>query len=34
VTRENMADTVIADGWHPLEKVYANIPEDEWPAGK
>jgi len=34
VTRENMADTVIADGWHPLEKVYANIPEDEWPSGK
>jgi D-xylose transport system substrate-binding protein len=33
VTRENMADTVIADGWHPLEKVYANVPEGDRPAG-
>ncbi len=31
VTRQNMADTVIADGWHPLDKVYANVPRSEWP---
>ena len=31
VTRHNMADTVIADGWHPLDKVYANVPKDQWP---
>ncbi len=32
VTRENMMETVIADGWHPLDKVYANVPEEERPA--
>ena len=31
VTSENMAETVIAEGWHPVEKVYANIPKDRWP---
>jgi len=31
VTRQNMTDTVIADGWHPLDKVYANVPRDQWP---
>jgi D-xylose transport system substrate-binding protein len=31
VTRETMAETVIKDGWHPLEKVYANVPKQEWP---
>lgn len=31
VTRQNMMDTVIADGWHPLDKVYANVPRDQWP---
>jgi len=29
VTRDNMTDTVIADNWHSLEKVYANVPEGE-----
>jgi len=32
VTRDNMIDTVIADDWHSLEKVYANVPEGERPA--
>jgi D-xylose transport system substrate-binding protein len=31
VTRENMARTVIADGWQPLEKVYSRVPSDQWP---
>jgi D-xylose transport system substrate-binding protein len=31
VTKENMAKTVIADNWHPLEKVYANVPKEFWP---
>ncbi len=31
VTKENLADTVIEDGWYPVEKVYANVPKDQWP---
>jgi D-xylose transport system substrate-binding protein len=31
VTKENMVKTVISDNWHPLEKVYANVPKDAWP---
>jgi D-xylose transport system substrate-binding protein len=31
VTRENIARTVVSDGWQPLEKVYANIPKSQWP---
>jgi len=31
VTKENMQQTVVKDGWHPLEKVYANIPKNNWP---
>ncbi len=31
VTKENIAKTVIADGWQTLEKVYANVPKDQWP---
>jgi D-xylose transport system substrate-binding protein len=31
VTKENMAKTVIADNWHPVEKVYANVPKASWP---
>ncbi|MBN1903303.1 substrate-binding domain-containing protein [Candidatus Sumerlaeota bacterium] len=34
VTKDNMVDTVIADGWHPLEKVFANIPKNQWPPSK
>lgn len=31
VTKTNMADTVVKDGWHKLEDVYANVPKDQWP---
>jgi len=34
VTPDNMVETVIKDGWHPLEQVYANVPKDQWPAMK
>ena len=32
VTKDNMMDTVIADGFQPFEEVYKNVPEDERPA--
>ncbi len=32
VTADNMVETVVADGWHELEDVYANVPPDRWPA--
>jgi len=32
VHKDNMMETVIADGWHPFEEVYRNIPEDQRPA--
>lgn len=31
VDKENMVDTVIADGFHTMEEVYKNVPKDEWP---
>lgn len=31
VNKDNMVDTVIKDGFHELEDVYQNIPEEEWP---
>lgn len=31
VTAENMADTVVADNWHPRDKIYANVPREQWP---
>lgn len=31
VTKENMIDTVIKDGFHKMEEVYKNIPKDKWP---
>ena len=31
VTKDNMYQTVIKDGWEPLAKVYANVPKSEWP---
>jgi D-xylose transport system substrate-binding protein len=34
VTAENMAEVVVADGWHSREDVYANVPRDRWPAEK
>ena len=32
VDRDNMAATVIADGYHKLEQVYRDVPKDQWPA--
>ena len=32
VTKENMMETVIAEGFHPYEEVYKVIPEDQRPA--
>lgn len=31
VDRNNMISTVIADGFHSLEQVYAGIPRERWP---
>ncbi|MBO8164317.1 MAG: D-xylose ABC transporter substrate-binding protein [Brevibacillus sp.] len=31
VTKENIVDTVIADGFQKLEDVYKNVPKDQWP---
>ena len=31
VTKDNMVDTVIRDDWHPLAKVYRNVPKADWP---
>ena len=31
VTAQNMAATVVADNWHPREKIYANVPREQWP---
>ena len=31
VDKNNMADTVIKDGYHKLEEVYQNVPKDQWP---
>lgn len=31
VTRENLTEVIIKDGWHPMEKVFANVPKDKWP---
>ncbi len=31
VTKGNIDQTVIKDGWHPVEKVYANVPRNMWP---
>ena len=32
VDRDNMAGTVIADGFQQVEAVYRNVPRDRWPA--
>lgn len=34
VTKENIFETVVKDGWQPLEKVYVNIPKSQWPKSK
>lgn len=31
VTRENMVDTVIKDGFYTVEQVYMNMPKSDWP---
>lgn len=31
VDRDNMISTVVADGFHSLEQVYAGIPREQWP---
>ena len=31
VDRDNLVSTVIADGFHPLDQVYAGIPREQWP---
>lgn len=31
VTKDNIMETVIEDGFHSLEEVYRNIPQDQWP---
>lgn len=31
VTKDNLVDTVIADGFHSFDEVYENVPEDERP---
>jgi D-xylose transport system substrate-binding protein len=31
VDKNNLADTVIKDGYHKVEDVYKNVPKDQWP---
>lgn len=31
VTKNNIMDTVIKDGFYTLEQVYANVPQSQWP---
>ncbi len=31
VTKDNIYDVVIQDGFYTVEQVYANVPESEWP---
>jgi len=32
VTKDNMVETVIKDGFHTMEEVYRNIPKSDWPS--
>jgi D-xylose transport system substrate-binding protein len=34
VDRENLASTVIADGYQKMEDVYRDVPRERWPASK
>ncbi len=34
VDKDNMAATVVKDGYHTLEEVYKNVPKDQWPAAQ
>jgi D-xylose transport system substrate-binding protein len=31
VDKANMMQTVIKDGYHPMDEVYKNVPKDQWP---
>ena len=31
VDKDNLAQTVIKDGYHKLEEVYKDVPKDQWP---
>lgn len=31
VSKDNMYETVVKDGFHELEDVYKNVPKDQWP---
>lgn len=31
VTKENMVDIIVDKGFHRLEDIYQNVPEDQWP---
>lgn len=31
ITKDNMYDVIIKGGYHTLEEVYANVPQDQWP---
>jgi len=31
VDKSNLMDTVIKDGYHPLDKVFESVPKDQWP---
>jgi D-xylose transport system substrate-binding protein len=32
VTKDNLANTVIADGFQKMEEVYKDVPKDQWPS--
>lgn len=32
VDRENLATTIVADGFHAIEDVYRDVPPEQWPA--
>lgn len=31
VTKENMVETIIKNGFHTMEEVYRNVPKEQWP---
>jgi D-xylose transport system substrate-binding protein len=31
VDKDNLASTVVKDGWQKLEDVYKDVPKDQWP---
>lgn len=34
VDKDNLASTVVADGYQKRDEVYKDVPKDQWPAGK